>query len=83
MFTVMHLHPVVALALCVRVQTKLILEAKLNGMVGRRLEQNTPVRYKHFLSSSHYSFTLKIQPGTQTCALLLVYISTYDHNMYL
>jgi len=37
-FAVVHIHPVVALALCVCVHTKLILEAKLNLVVGRGLE---------------------------------------------
>ena len=37
-FAVVHLYPVVALALSVHVHTKLIREAKLNHVVGRGLE---------------------------------------------
>ena len=42
-FIVFHLHPMVALALCVSVHSKLILEAKYYRVVWRGLEHNTSV----------------------------------------
>jgi len=42
-FGEVHLHPVEALALCVRVNTKLILEAKFYRVIGRGLEHHKSV----------------------------------------